>query len=1532
MRIAATFITSIGVIDVLIEADGTDPIGDVLEALAATNTQLQTGKTPTAIFVDGVAVATDASLADARVRDGSIIDVAREPARELARELSGELSGDHASGIGLVGRPSDFHYELHEDAVWEITATTGPGAGTRALLDAHDAIVVGSEPGNELVLPYALSPKHTRIATTRGIIAVVDLGSDGGTFINELRLPPGQPTLLQYGSKLRIAHTAFEVSRRHDAPTPLKSTFDPETLTYCFNRPPRLRPPEPDVAVTLPSAPTLPTRTPFPWMQCCVPVVMAILAAWIFHRPEVLVFAAMSPILTVTNAVSARRNQRRTTRDANERYEAELDIAAQRIETLAIEEASQLHHDAPAAPQILRFAQEHQPRLWERRLTDPDAFVVRLGTHDRPAAIELHGANDPAPVQIPWLRGVPYGLDLRGRGVVGICGNRSAAISMARTIVTRLTSQLPPTELVVAFITGDSSRGTNADRTDWAWARWLPHRFAGSQSAAVANVLAVLDERNATDSRRDRGAAMCTPAMLVVIDGAQAARDNLNVVRILRDGPPAGIYAVAIDVETSRLPQEATAIIELQPESAIAAVTIEETAPEASLLCDLVSTRWAEEFARALAPVRHGHDNDEASIPQACRLVELLPADHANALALARRWAIARPDTRAVVGIDANGSVSLDIKTDGPHALVAGTTGSGKSEFLQTFVTSLALANRPDAMNFVLIDFKGASAFAHCARLPHTVGMVTNLNQQLTERALVSLNAELQRREQVLAQLGAADIDAAWARSPEVAAQSGLARLIIVIDEFAELVHELPDFVSGLIRIARVGRSLGVHLVLATQRPSGVVTPEMRANTALRIALRVEDPQDSIEVIDNANAAAIRRTTPGRAIARLASSGQTLEFQTGRVANTACGAEPDRVPVLVHTVDHEGNPLASGASGATPFGPATDPIASLAVRTDLELLVATMRQAAQHIDCQPRHRPWLEPLATFIVSDPKAPSIGIIDHASEQVQRSVQFHAEHCEHWMIAGASRTGRSSALRTIAATVAQCHDANDCHLYGFDFGNGALKALSSFAHCGAIVDGTRDEPERVDRLVTRLDDELTRRLGILAAHGLSDIAEQRLANPSETRLPYILVLIDRWDALAGAFPAHAGSDVVPRLQRLARDGATAGFSLVITGDRSLLSDRIAAYMDHKWVLRLNDPNDYRMADINPKSVPEVMGPGRALEAGSDREIQFALLDADPSNAAQQRAIFTIAATRDSWTADLGPNQVGPNHLGPNQVGPIRVDALPQSIAYSSAIALGERNTVSVSTSIASTAWAHTTTKNPLTIPFAVPLAVGDDRLQCIHHDFTSDPMLLVAGPRRSGRTNTLITLATGAILQGTRVLWISAGARPIHRFAPDGVTCVEFAAREDAESILEQLRTRRYLVLLDDAGAIARSPLDEGLTTLVRDNPEVVAGLVVAGSSDELRNETRGIVALARSNHVGILLCPQSPLDGDLIGARIDRSQLGGGPGRALINVGGEAQRVQIPIVDQLPTAAPISSAATGITAAGSTRSIPSLVIAS
>ena len=308
-----------------------------------------------------------------------------------------------------------------------------------------------------------------------------------------------------------------------------------------------------------------------------------------------------------------------------------------------------------------------------------------------------------------------------------------------------------------------------------------------------------------------------------------------------------------------------------------------------TLIPDEVGSWWTDRVSRALAPLTEVSAAGPGGLPARITLEEVVGGDGPlHAADIAARWAATDGLPRARVGVGADGPFVVDLVADGPHVLVGGTTGSGKSEFLRSLVLALALGSPPDDLALVLVDFKGGAAFGPCEALPHVAGVLTDLDDHLVERALSSLRAELRRRERLFAEVGAHDL-ASYRASP--CRPEPLPRLVVVVDELKALVDEVPRFLEGLVRLAALGRSLGVHLVLASQRPTGALSAEVRANINLRIAFRVRDRTDSVDVVDDVAAAGIDPALPGRGLAR-GGDGALVPFQAAVVERRRTESAP----------------------------------------------------------------------------------------------------------------------------------------------------------------------------------------------------------------------------------------------------------------------------------------------------------------------------------------------------------------------------------------------------------------------------------------------------------------------------------------------------------------------------------------------------------------------------------------------------------------------------------------------------------------
>jgi S-DNA-T family DNA segregation ATPase FtsK/SpoIIIE len=701
--------------------------------------------------------------------------------------------------------------------------------------------------------------------------------------------------------------------------------------------------------------------------------------------------------------------------------------------------------------------------------------------------------------------------------------------------------------------------------------------------------------------------------------------------------------------------------------------------------------------------------------------------------------------------------------------------------------------------------------------------------------------------------------------------------LVIVIDEFAAMSRELPDFVTGLVNIAQRGRSLGIHLILATQRPSGVVSQDIRANTNLRIALRVTDPAESADVIGVSDASSIAKTAPGRAYVRLGHA-SIVPFQAGRVG----GRRPhtDRAVTArpwLASLDW------TGLGKPEPVRPAEQTPQEAEV-TDLTLLVGEIQKAAQQLRIPIPPSPWLAPLPPSLLLHDIMPTVrgqeaaagsslpcifGIWDLPTLQQQQAAVLDLDSSTHLMAAGAPRSGRSQLLRTIAGALALTYSSTDVHLYGIDCGNGALLPLTELPHCGAVV--SRAQTERATRLLKRLGAELSRRQELLAAAGFADIREQRAAVPEPERLPHVFVLLDRWEGFMSTLGELEAGGLTEVLTRLLTEGASVGMHLVMTGDRSLLVGRISALCEEKLVFKLAEKEDYRLAGLNPRDLPEDVPSGRAFRAGSGTELQVALLASDASGQGQTAALRAIAAHCRSRDEAVQATQ-----------RPFRVDVLPAHVSFTDA-------------------WRLRAPVGPL---WAM-VGIGGDTLAALGPDLgAGTPCFIVAGPAKSGRSTILLSMARSLLAAGTPVVLAVPRPSPLRALAgAPGVLRLFDAPALGAEELAAALGSSSGpgVVLIDDAEILRDCDAGKELSRLIAFGADAGQALVFAGESESIGIGFGGWQVEAKRARRGCLTAPSALPEGDLIGMRLPRDLIGQPPrpGRCLLNTGdGRLVTVTVP----------------------------------
>ena len=1284
----------------------------------------------------------------------------------------------------------------------------GIRAGGAHSFSLTEAVLVGRD--SQAGLPLA-DPTVSRRQCSISVNEILEHGSRNGTSVDGHEVPPGEPVVLPEGGVVRAGATRIMLRAPcDDRPVAVVNALGAAGGTIPFNRPPRCLP---DVAppelIVPPEAPEVAKTEPLSVAGIVLPVIAGLVIALVLS-PLFAVFAALGPVVTIGTWWERRRRNRRDHRLAVAELEAELATLAAELPVRRVAEMARRRGLHPDPAEVIRRAQGPSVHCWERRGEHPDAFRVAVGASDEAFAPTMLTSQGQSPAgqasvlvaQLPPMSDVPLEVDLSAGRVIGLLGDRSAALSVARALVLQAVVHHGPADLAVAV-------GAD-DPMIWDWCRWLPHTADHGTARRGATVVSTADVATADALL----AINSDRSVLAVIDGADPFQGRLTVGRRLLSSQRCA--AIVLVEDAHRLPADCDLVVTVDYLGRLELLDPRHHREVRTALGWGVEEVLARQAARRLARL----DDPElpllgAGVPGACGLLSLLGISGDDETEILRRWQRTQggADIATPIGVDAQGPVMLDLVADGPHVLIGGTTGAGKSELLRSFVAGVAASHDPDHVAMVLVDYKGGAAFDCCADLPHVAGLVTDLDEQLAARALRCLEAELRYRELRLRGVGAEDL-AAFRLSlaqdgDESSLREPLPRLLVVVDEFASLAADLPEFLDALVGIAQRGRSLGVHMLLATQRPTGVVTDDIRANASCRIALRVSDPRESVDIIDVGDAAGIPRNRPGRAIARFG-PGEITPFQSA----LATGHSRSLASVSVRSAQT----AASNLEGPT----------------DLWRLVTTIRSAHRRVDGQAPRSPWPPALPKNICRAQlgdwfgacRAPASAevsagwlLVDEPDKQKQ-SVSGWNLADGHLVVVGAPGTGATTTLATAALAVTADSRGCGAHLQVIDFDGGGIASLGRLAHCGTVA--TVTDKERRVRLLRWLDEEIARR------------------RADEQRTPPLLLVIDDLGGLGRAHDPIREQAVHEALERIWADGPAVGVVVAVSVRRAAdLPLALAATAGTVLLHRLAETSDALRFGV--KVPTETFPNGRVLRVG-DAVIAQVVKDLPSLEE-------SVMARKDSAPPLVKPHQVG---------------VLAAVITQSQAGAWGRVG--STETDLA--------------------VAVSDRDLSLSRMRLHRGEHALILGPARSGRSNTLIAIASAC---GGRCVIVGDAAQ----------SAGEIAARTGGkllgvEALGEEIATGPLLVLVDDCLSVA-DPSGQ-LAQLVASPPAGVH-LVVAAKPDQLRSAYGHWSVDIRASKVGILLRPD-PIDGDLLGVTLPaRLALRNVAGRGVLVADSEFEVVQV-----------------------------------
>jgi DNA segregation ATPase FtsK/SpoIIIE, S-DNA-T family len=1103
--------------------------------------------------------------------------------------------------------------------------------------------------------------------------------------------------------------------------------------------------------------------------------------------------AVVSVALGLGLRLVERRAARRASRRQRDRYLAHLARMATEAGHRAAAQLATAEHLHPDLPRLWALV-NRTDRLWERRPTDDDFLTVRIGRGPVPLATRMRldtaagplAEHDPELLKAAGelvsraqrLPDAPVAVALRQLGVLAVTGPPERARSLVRSMICQLAALHAPDDLqILTAVPPDSL-------PHWEWLKWLPHArdptpveqgdppgcLVATTPAELAELLTRQVGPRLAAARADgahsgpagrRGLAGSRPHLVVVLDTTPPgggsdwvpvpagppprAADRLAVVEELQErAAAAGVTVVCLAGDTAGEPSELAARIRLDGDGS---GVFEETAPGgcriAGIHADTGGFSFCETIARRLAPLRLDR-RPAADRAGPVRLLDLLdlgtdPIDPT----MARRPHPRSDLLRVPVGRAPDGDpLVLDLKEAaeggiGPHGLVVGATGSGKSELLRTIVAGLAATHPPDQLAFVLVDFKGGAAFSDLDPLPHVAGLITNLQADLSmvDRALAALQGEQARRQRLLHLAGnQPDLRAYAARRRRDPCLALLPHLLIVVDEFGELLAARPEFLDLFIAIGRVGRSLGMHLLLASQRLDEGRLHGLDGHLRYRICLRTFSAAESVAVLGVPDAYHLP-PAPGGALLKVDATAP-LPFVAALVSATrrqhptlatAASTPSEAAEAPCRPVDPSHSGIRAGPGGGravsgvriVPFSaarpvrppppepdpnPGVDPAgrdhpgpAEAGPSTDLDALVDELSGAGRRV-----HQVWLPPLAATIPLDELLGAVGpgwlrvpvgMVDRPVDQVQEPLVLDLSGAAgHLAVVGAPRTGKSTLLCTIVAALSATHSPNDLQLYGIDLGGGLLHRLGDLPHVGAVC-GPR-EPERVHRLIRELRSlvvERERRFRDLGVDSMESWHELRRAGLDLGEYGEVVLVVDNWGALARELP-----DLEAEIAELAAVGLHHGVHLVLGANRwAELRPGLRDNLGGRLELRINDPLESDVGRALAEALP--MLPGRGLTPAG---LQFQAALPGPSQAVLDRALT-------SPDGAVAP----PLRLLPALVGE---RALPDP-------GPGQ--------------------------PAGVPFAVEEHRLELVWLDlFHGPPHLLVLGDPECGKTSVLRLIAHG------------------------------------------------------------------------------------------------------------------------------------------------------------------------------------------
>ncbi|MDU9972935.1 type VII secretion protein EssC [Staphylococcus aureus] len=957
-----------------------------------------------------------------------------------------------------------------------------------------------------------------------------------------------------------------------------------------YHRSPRIihREPTDDIKIERPPQPIQKNNTVI-WRSIIPPLVMIALTVVIFLvRPigiYILMMIGMSTVTIVFGITTYFSEKKKYNKDVEKRekdYKAYLDNKSKEINKAIKAQRFSLNYHYPTVAEIKDIVETKAPRIYEKTSHHHDFLHYKLGIANVEKSFKLDYQEeefnqrrdelfDDAKELYEFYTDVeqaPLINDLN-HGPIAYIGARHLILEELEKMLIQLSTFHSYHDLEFLFVTREDEVET------LKWARWLPHMTLRGQNIRgfvynqrtrdqiLTSIYSMIKERIQAVRERSRSneQIIFTPQLVFVITDMSLIIDHVILEYVNQDLSEYGISLIFVEDVIESLPEHVDTIIDIKSRTEGELITKEKELVQLKFTPENIDNVDKEYIARRLANLIHVEHLKNA-IPDSITFLEMYNVKEVDQLDVVNRWRQNETYKTMAVPLGVRGkddilSLNLHEKAHGPHGLVAGTTGSGKSEIIQSYILSLAINFHPHEVAFLLIDYKGGGMANLFKDLVHLVGTITNLDGDEAMRALTSIKAELRKRQRLFGEHDVNHINQYHKLFKEGVATEPMPHLFIISDEFAELKSEQPDFMKELVSTARIGRSLGIHLILATQKPSGVVDDQIWSNSKFKLALKVQDRQDSNEILKTPDAADI--TLPGRAYLQVGNN-EIYELFQSAWSGATYDIEGDKLEVedkTIYMINDYGQLQAinKDLSGLEDEETKEN-------QTELEAVIDHIESITTRLEIEEVKRPWLPPLPENVYQEDLVETdfrklwsddakeveltLGLKDVPEEQYQGPMVLQLKKAGHIALIGSPGYGRTTFLHNIIFDVARHHRPDQAHMYLFDFGTNGLMPVTDIPHVADYF--TVDQEDKIAKAIRIFNDEIDRRKKILSQYRVTSISEYRKLS-GET-IPHVFILIDNFDAVKDSPFQEVFENM---MIKMTREGLALDMQVTLTASRA-------------------------------------------------------------------------------------------------------------------------------------------------------------------------------------------------------------------------------------------------------------------------------------------------------------------------------------------------------------------------------------------